>query len=489
MSGKKKIYAVAKGPQTGIFDSWDKVKDIVKGSNCIHKSFFSRESAIEFLNSHDVTVPVDVPVDVDQDQLQDDSAKCGDETSFETVTERKIFEYLVRLEQKIESCFSAVNEMNLQLRTVTEIYKVTPTPTAYSELETINLNLKSKVFDLETENSMLKERLNVEEIISRNDEITETESNSFVTTEHDEGDYGNHCTNTVNNISTQNRFQALAKPDDSELFDDYNDDSISSPSKTNNTQLTCNEDEIPSSSNQDQPSIKTRNLNAQETATQQSRINSNIIIIGDSIVKNINPKKLSKKRVYKFTFPGKTAQEISNELQNVTAQTASHVIIHAGTNNLLADSADVCTSNIKMLAMKVQKKYPNAKISISSLTVRRDIEVTEKTIAVNSNLKLVANKNNFYFIDNSIIDNSCLNGSELHLNAKGSALLAVNIIKFLRADSTNFTSPNSSRKSNKQTFHNLGNQGFQMTILQQVGMLLSQLTGNYHPTQRHRGKM
>ncbi len=51
--------------------------------------------------------------------------------------------------------------------------------------------------------------------------------------------------------------------------------------------------------------------------------------------------------------------------------------------------------------------------------------------AVNGKLKEMANNDDFVFIDNSHIDGTCLNGSKLHLNAKGSAYLASNFIKFI----------------------------------------------------------
>ena len=38
------------------------------------------------------------------------------------------------------------------------------------------------------------------------------------------------------------------------------------------------------------------------------------------------------------------------------------------------------------------------------------------------------------FIDNSALDSTCLNGSNIHLNAKGSAILATKFIKFLRGN-------------------------------------------------------
>ena len=55
----------------------------------------------------------------------------------------------------------------------------------------------------------------------------------------------------------------------------------------------------------------------------------------------------------------------------------------------------------------------------------------------------MAKDNNIVHIDNSVIDASPLIGSRLNLNAKGSSLLAVQFIKFLRSGSDRF---NQSRK-------------------------------------------
>ncbi len=41
---------------------------------------------------------------------------------------------------------------------------------------------------------------------------------------------------------------------------------------------------------------------------------------------------------------------------------------------------------------------------------------------VNDQLKRLAHDNNFQFIDNSVIDRTCLNNSNLHLNAKGNII-------------------------------------------------------------------
>ena len=69
----------------------------------------------------------------------------------------------------------------------------------------------------------------------------------------------------------------------------------------------------------------------------------------------------------------------------------------------------------------------------------------------------MAKDNNIVYIDNSVINASALNGRRLHLNAKGSSLLAVQIIKFLRSGSDKF---NQSRK------------GFRSPAIQRLGKLL-----------------
>lgn len=59
------------------------------------------------------------------------------------------------------------------------------------------------------------------------------------------------------------------------------------------------------------------------------------MLIGDSIIKHIDPKKLSQRRVHKFSNAGKTAGEIAEVFDSIAVSSdLSHVIIHTGTNNL-----------------------------------------------------------------------------------------------------------------------------------------------------------
>ncbi|XP_028407847.1 rho-associated protein kinase 2-like [Dendronephthya gigantea] len=173
---------------------------------------------------------------------------------------------------------------------------------------------------------------------------------------------------------------------------------------------------------------RNENTNTTYKGTKSKR---NILLIGDSMIKDINPHKISKSSVRKRA--GKRAEEIANEFQKAHVHSSpTDVIIHAGTNNLIQNSSKECCDNIKHLSSTVQNKFKDARIAISGLISRGDIDVATKIHETNKLLYNLCKKKGYTFIANKNIDESCLNGSKLHLNTKGSALLAVHFIKFLR---------------------------------------------------------
>ena len=149
------------------------------------------------------------------------------------------------------------------------------------------------------------------------------------------------------------------------------------------------------------------------------------------MIEDINPHKLSKSLVRKLTYPGKRAEEISNQVSSAYINVPpTKVIINAGTNNLITDSSKECFDNIQLLSSKIKVMFKDTRIVISSLITRKDTDVSLKI--TNELLKALCQKEGYTYIENGNIDATCLNGSNLHLNAKGSALLAVHFIKFLR---------------------------------------------------------
>lgn len=206
------------------------------------------------------------------------------------------------------------------------------------------------------------------------------------------------------------------------------EDSSSNESKPIEVEVDAAADDTQSRDSQGSEQTLTDNPIKSNEKTKQ------VLIIGDSMIKHIDPRKLSKKAVKKRSYPGKKADEIHDEIDNIHINNAetSHVIIHVRTNDLTTESVDLCASTILKLARKTRSKFKDSKIGISSLIHREDINVSPKIDAVNGKLRELANEEDFDYIDNSQIDGSCLNGSKLHLNAKGSAYLACNFIKFIR---------------------------------------------------------
>ena len=149
-------------------------------------------------------------------------------------------------------------------------------------------------------------------------------------------------------------------------------------------------------------------------------MHQSVVLIGDSIIKNIVPQKLTRKKVYKYTYPGRTVEEIDQEIRNKCSNTeASHVIIHCGTNNMTTDTANECASKIEQLCSTVKMIYPNARIGVAGLTERNDVSIHDKLLVVNSKIKEMCALNKYSFIHHVNIDRSCLNKSKIHLNAKG----------------------------------------------------------------------
>ena len=294
----------------------------------------------------------------------------------------------------------------------------------------------------------------------QNNKSTELPNNQQIAQENSKRkQYKEHKEHKVNSsnsnlLNTENRFQALSN---------VLDNQTQTETMTKNHQKD-NEEKITNEQNECTAQIQNRQQIPKHQNRHNHKIGSDVIVIGDSIIKNIQPRKLTKKKVHKYTFPGKTADEIEKEI-NLDSLKAipSHVIIHAGTNNLPTESVTVCANKIEKLAAKVKNQFPYSKIGLSGLTVRHDIDVSKKIVDVNKELGLICTKLNISFIDNSTIDDTCLNKSRLHLNEKGSAILAVHFITFLRGDRASLT-PKKQR-----------HEDFQQSAIQKLGELLKMI--------------
>ena len=79
-----------------------------------------------------------------------------------------------------------------------------------------------------------------------------------------------------------------------------------------------------------------------------------------------------------------------------------------------------------VVAVKEIGTEDKIKLGFSGIVARGDINKKEDIVSTNNRLEKCCKGNEFFFIDNSNIDASCLNKSKLHLNRKGTSYLANN---------------------------------------------------------------
>ena len=162
-------------------------------------------------------------------------------------------------------------------------------------------------------------------------------------------------------------------------------------------------------------------------------------LIGDSLVKNIESRKLSR------ACRGKTIVECSRgaKIKDIHKKAneflaSGHIdgntalIVHCGTNDLAVENEDAAATNLRMLINDLKPKTKS--LAISAVTLRNDsAAVTARKVnRFNRLAESICEQTNVCFIDNRNILAHHLNRSNLHLNSNGSKVLGSNLCRYLR---------------------------------------------------------
>ena len=105
------------------------------------------------------------------------------------------------------------------------------------------------------------------------------------------------------------------------------------------------------------------------------------LIVGDSMLRGINEKKLSssktKNRNRKLNakvrvFPGATVDNFYHYIMSLLSKSTSNIILHVGTNNARNETSRTILGKLLSLKLLIENELPSAKVIISNIITRSD---------------------------------------------------------------------------------------------------------------------
>ena len=174
--------------------------------------------------------------------------------------------------------------------------------------------------------------------------------------------------------------------------------------------------------------------------TSQSQEDQNkppdVIVIGDSITKNIIGKKLSRNQtVNAFSFPAATIDDMVVFAKPIMKREPKKIIPHVGTNNLRLYQLKKIRNKVVGFVDSIKAEHPSMDVAISSIIFRSDDQsLIPRIDEVNRRLSSFCQSKNWDFINNSNIKKDSLIRSGLHLNRKGVYRLVSNYREYVSGD-------------------------------------------------------
>lgn len=174
------------------------------------------------------------------------------------------------------------------------------------------------------------------------------------------------------------------------------------------------------------------------------------------MVKHIDANKIgraARNKAISHCYSGATVNQIVQKFKDHPSEEEefSNIILHVGTNDLVREDPESVAANMETLIKKV--KMHTEKIAVSGATKRFDGKVNSNKIEQYNNLiHSLCSKHKLTYIDNSCIDKSLLNRSDLPLNREGDKALGSAFCSYLKSDRIRITNMASNQKSKSQFF-------------------------------------
>ena len=156
--------------------------------------------------------------------------------------------------------------------------------------------------------------------------------------------------------------------------------------------------------------------------------NKTTLVIGDSMVKDIQGRKLGKAvghRVVVKSFSGATTKAMKYYLKPNLELSPNQVILHVGTNDLKSKEPHEIAESVVGLARQIETSC-NATVIVSEIICRRR-SLNENAKRVNTLLRKYCQQNKWNLIQHENISFKELNRGGLHLNYRGNLTLFKNL--------------------------------------------------------------
>ena len=181
---------------------------------------------------------------------------------------------------------------------------------------------------------------------------------------------------------------------------------------------------------------KDQSKTAQSPRKGISQKKTKISILGDSMIKDLIGSKMSNSRsVSVKSFSGAKTSDMKHYIVPTLSTPPDEIVLHIGTNDIIHSSAQQIIQNISEIGDIISEASSETKVTISNIIKRSDnVNLNQKIDECNVEIASPVSQKGWSLIDNSNLDSTCLNGSGLHLNKKGTFSLACNIIKHIRSN-------------------------------------------------------
>lgn len=185
--------------------------------------------------------------------------------------------------------------------------------------------------------------------------------------------------------------------------------------------------------NNDKSKVEPSTSSMGDNAAEQNKRFSTVII-GDWIISRLQGWRMSdkKNKVVVRSFAGAKVNDLYHYLVPTLETKPDRIILHIGMNDLRNEEPKEVAENVVKLCEFIEKKSPNTQILISELTPRNNSEATNKSRdEVNKILRSFNRTRDWQIISHSDMNTGCLNTRGVHLNSRGTSVLARNLKSYI----------------------------------------------------------